>query len=54
MLRSLLIEERGTETVEWGLIVGLIVGALVLILIAIGLWLKSRMEGLQDELESGD
>ena len=37
MLRSLLVEERGTETVEWGLIAGLIVGGLILTLIAVGL-----------------
>ena len=50
MLRLFLDEERGTETVEWGLIAGLVVGGLVLILIAVGVWLKSRMEGLQTEL----
>ena len=50
MLCSLLVEERGTETVEWGLIAGLVVGGLVLTLIAIGVWLNSRMEGLQTEL----
>ena len=50
MLRLFLDEERGTETVEWGLIAGLVVGGLVLTLIAVGVWLKSRMEGLQTEL----
>ncbi len=50
MLRSLLVEERGTETVEWGLMAGLIVGGLILTLIAVGLWLRSRMENLQTEL----
>ena len=50
MLRSLLVEERGTETVEWGLMAGLIVGGLILTLIAVGLWLRSQMENLQTEL----
>jgi len=50
MLRLFLADERGTETVEWGLIAGLVVGGLVLILIAVGVWLKSRMEDLQTEL----
>ncbi len=50
MLCSLLVEERGTETVEWGLIAGLVVSGLVLVVIAIGVWLTSRMEGLQTEL----
>ncbi len=52
MLRSLLADERGTETVEWGLIAGLVVGGLILVLAAIGVWLYSRLEGLQTDLES--
>ena len=50
MLRLLLVEERGTETVEWALIGGLIAGGVVLTLIAIGVWLKSRFESLQSDL----
>ena len=50
MLRSLLIEERGTESVEWGLIAGLVVGGSVLVLMAVGVGLHLRMEGFQTEL----
>lgn len=50
--RSLLLDARGTETVEWGLIAGLIVGGLVLTIFAIGVWLSSRFEKLQDELDT--
>ena len=50
--RSLLLDTRGTETVEWGLIAGMIVGGLVLTIAAIGVWLNSRFEDLQDELAS--
>lgn len=50
MLRSFLVEERGTEAVEWGLIVGLVVGGTVLIVIAVSVWIAARMEGLQIEL----
>ena len=50
--RSLLVDERGTETVEWGLMAGLIVGGLVLSIFAIGMWLSERFKNLRDELES--
>ena len=49
-LRLLLLDESGTETVEWGLMAGLVVGGLVLTLAAIGVWLKSRFESLQADL----
>lgn len=42
MLRSLLVQERGTETVEWTLIGGLVVGGLVLTVIAVSVWLTIR------------
>ncbi len=50
VLKSLLSDERGTETVEWSLIVGLVVGGLVLTLAAIGVWVKARFETLQSDL----
>ncbi len=52
ILRKLLLEERGTETVEWGLLAGLVVGGVILVLIAVSLWVKSRFDGLQTELEA--
>ena len=50
LLRSLLLDESGTETVEWGLMAGMIVGGLVLTLAAIGVWLVSQFDTLQTEL----
>ncbi len=52
LVKSLLSDERGTETVEWGLMAGLIVGALVLTVAAIGSWVRTRFETLQTDLES--
>ncbi len=50
VLKTLLSDERGTETVEWGLMVGLIVGGLVLTVAAIGAWVKARFDSLQTDL----
>ena len=52
LVKSLLSDERGTETVEWGLMVGLIVGGLVLTVAAIGSWVKLRFEDLQADLDA--
>ncbi len=50
LLKSFFSHERGTETVEWGLIVGLVVGGLVLTVAAIGIWIQTRFDNLQTEL----
>ena len=50
VLKSLLSDERGTETVEWALIVGMLVGGLILTLAAIGVWVKARFDTLQSDL----
>ena len=50
LVKSLLSDERGTETVEWGLMVGLIVGGLVLTVAAIGSWVKARFDALEGDL----
>ena len=52
LVKSLLSDERGTETVEWGLMAGLIVGGLVLTVAAIGTWVRTKFETLQSDLES--
>ncbi len=54
LVKSLLSDERGTETVEWGLMAGLIVGGLVLTVAAIGTWVRLKFEDLQSNLESSD
>ncbi len=50
LVKSLLSDERGTETVEWGLMAGLIVGGLVTVVAAIGLWVKTKFELLESDL----
>lgn len=50
LLNSFFSDERGTETVEWGLMAGLIVGGLVLTVAAIGLWVKTKFGALQTDL----
>ncbi len=50
LVKSLLSDERGTETVEWGLMVGLIVGGLVLTVAAIGTWVNARFTALEADL----
>ena len=50
LVKSLLSDERGTETVEWGLMAGLIVGGLVLTVAAIGTWVKEKFQTLQTDL----
>lgn len=50
--RTLLLDERGTETVEWGMIAGIIVGGLVLSVLAVGVWLNARFDDLRDELDA--
>ena len=52
VMKSLLSDERGTETVEWGLMAGLIVGGLVLTVAAIGSWVKARFDDLNSDLRS--
>ncbi len=50
LLNSFFSDERGTETVEWGLMAGLIVGGLVVTVGLIGLWVKNKFAALQLDL----
>ena len=49
-LKSFVANEKGTETVEWGLMAGLIVGGLILTVAAIGTWVKGRFEAMKTDL----
>jgi Flp pilus assembly pilin Flp len=51
MLKVFLNDERGTETVEWGIMAGLIVAGLVGIVAAIGTWVQRKFTTLQTDLE---
>jgi len=50
LLKSFFSNERGTETVEWGLMAGLIVGGLVVTVVAIGAWVRDKFAELQTDL----
>ncbi len=50
LLKSFFSDERGTETVEWALMVALIVVGLVLTVAAIGSWVNHAFEHLQEDL----
>ena len=50
LLKSFFANEKGTETVEWGLMAGLIVGGLVLTVAAIGTWVREKFIQLNTDL----
>lgn len=50
LVRRFLHEEDGTETVEWGIMAGLLVVGLVTVVAAIGTWVSTRMTNLSTEL----
>ncbi len=49
-MKSFLSNEQGTETVEWGLMAGLIVGGLILTVAAIGVWVKGKFDTMKVDL----
>ena len=50
LLKKFVRDERGLETVEYAIIVGLIVGGLVLVIAAIGVWVNGQFTQLQTDL----
>ena len=50
LVSAFLSDEKGTETVEWGLMAGLIVGGLVLVVASIGAWVNLQFSNLQADL----
>ena len=49
-LKRFIVEEEGLETVEYAIIVGLIVAGLIGIITAIGAWVKTRFTTLQTDI----
>ena len=49
-LKRFIVEEEGLETVEYAIIVGLIVAGLVAIIGAIGTWVHGRFNTLKTDL----
>ena len=52
LIRSFFSDERGLETVEYAIIVGLIVAGLILVIAAIGTWVKGQFDVLQSDLSA--
>lgn len=50
IFKRFVIEEEGLETVEYAIIVGLIVAGLVGIITAIGIWVNGRFNTLKTDL----
>ena len=50
LLKSFIKDDRGTETVEWGVMAGLIVGGLILTVAAIGAWVRGRFDSMKTDL----
>jgi len=54
LLKSFFSDESGTETVEWALMVVLIVGGQVLTVGAIGSWVENNFVELQEDLQGDE
>ena len=50
MLRALIQNESGTETVEWAIMAGLLFVGIIAAIVAIGGWVNGAIGGLQSEL----
>ena len=49
-LRNFFKDEKGLETVEYAIIVGLIVAGTISTIAAIGTWVSGRFTGLQTDI----
>ena len=52
LLKKFLSDEQGLETVEYAIIVGLIVAGTVAVIAAIGTWVNTQFTDLQTDLEA--
>ena len=50
VLKRFISQEEGLETVEYAIIVGLIVAGLIAIVAAIGTWVNTQFTNLQTDL----
>ena len=49
-MKNFIADEMGLETVEYGIIVGLVVAGLVTVIAAIGTWVKTQFDDLKTDL----
>ena len=52
MIKRFFSDERGLETVEYAIIVGLIVAGLIAVIAAIGVWVKAQFDALQTDINA--
>jgi len=52
-LRKLWKDERGTETVEWAIILGIIAVGAIALMGTIGTWVQNSFQGLADAVTAG-
>jgi len=50
MLKKFLSDEKGTETVEWAIMIGIIAVAAIGAIVAIGAWVVSKFQTLSSNL----
>jgi Flp pilus assembly pilin Flp len=48
--KAFLANESGLETVEWAIIVGMIVGVIVTLMVQIGNWVQGRYTAIKSEV----
>jgi len=51
VVKRFLSDERGTETVEWAIMIGIIAVAAIGFILAIGNWVKGKFETLSTEVQ---
>ena len=52
LIKSFLSNDEGLETVEYAIIVGLIVAGLIVLITAIGAWVRGQYSALKTELKA--
>ena len=52
LIKRFFSDERGLETVEYAIIVGLIVAGLIAVIAAIGVWVKAQFDDLQTDINA--
>ena len=52
LIKSFWRNEEGLETVEYAIIIGLIVAGLIVLITAIGAWVKGQFQTLKTELKA--
>jgi Flp pilus assembly pilin Flp len=52
IMKRFLIDEQGTETVEWAILIGLIAVAAITLIVSIGQWVFNKFNQLESTLSA--